>query len=115
MSAKYYYAVRDKWKGPVTLEKLQSLAAREELVPSDRIWTKGMAEWQPAKLTPAIFQGLPPRLDLVSTMVPPPPQACQNRLLELTDKLIPRLTDERKFVAALTHLEELSQAGACGH
>ena len=73
MSAKYYYAVSDKWIGPVTLDDLKLLAAREELKRSDQIWTKGMVAWQAAGLTPAIFEGLPPDLDPQMETIEPPP------------------------------------------
>lgn len=73
MSAKYYYTVKGKRQGPVTLDELKLLAVRAELRRSDSLWTEGMAAWQPAGLTTPIFEGLPPDFEPVErTMAPPP-------------------------------------------
>jgi uncharacterized membrane protein YhaH (DUF805 family) len=73
MSAKYFYTVKGVRQGPVTLDELKLLAAQQELRRSDQLWTEGMAAWQRAGLTPAIFEGLPPDLDpVVETITPPP-------------------------------------------
>ena len=73
MSAKYYYTVKRKRLGAVTIDELKSLAAREELKRSDLIWTEGMAVWQRACLTPGLFDGLPPDLEVVDQTGAPPP------------------------------------------
>lgn len=64
MNSKFYYtqSAKDKWEGPVTLDELKSLADRQQLKHSDLIWAEGMSAWQPAGLTPAIFEGLERRL-----------------------------------------------------
>jgi len=63
MSSNYYYAVNGKRQGPVTLDELKLMAAREDLKRSDLVWTEGMPAWQPAGSEIAIFQGLPPDLE----------------------------------------------------
>jgi tetratricopeptide (TPR) repeat protein len=79
MSAKYYYAAKDKdkWKGPVTLEELRSLAAREELIKSDVIWTEGMDAWQPAEKTPAVFEGRSGNLKSLGKSIAPSPLSAE--------------------------------------
>ena len=70
VSEKYFYAVKGVRQGPVTLDELKTLAARQELKRADLVWTQGMAAWQRAGSTADIFQGLPPDLDTVQQ--PPP-------------------------------------------
>ena len=72
MSAKYFYAIGGKRQGPVTLDELKSLAARQELNRTALLWTEGMTAWQPAGQTPSVFEGLPPDLDSISESTPPP-------------------------------------------
>jgi uncharacterized membrane protein YhaH (DUF805 family) len=75
VSAKYFYAVGGKRQGPVSLDELKSLAARQELKRSALLWTEGMPAWQPAGQNTAVFEGLPPDLDTVVESKPaPPPQ-----------------------------------------
>ena len=46
MSAKYFYTVKGARQGPIMLDELKSLAAREGLRRSDLVWTEGMAAGQ---------------------------------------------------------------------
>jgi len=180
MNSKIYYAhaSEDRWEGPVTIDELKSLAERQELKHSDLIWAEGMTVWQPAGLTPAIFEGLERRLldlkdsvthliqagnyklavqELDKTLVEFGPetelwetnaqtetastdgvvetllrelfnlrkqaqagqenllkqeQADQDRVAELTEKLIPTLLTMRKFAAVLECIDESVQLGA---
>ena len=73
MSDKYFYAVGGRRHGPITLEEIKSLAARQELKRTALIWTEGMAAWQPAGQTTAIFEGLPPDLEPLTEPVTLPP------------------------------------------
>ena len=73
MSAKYYYTVKGKRLGPALWDELKALVAHEELKRSDLIWTEGMAVWQRASLTPGLFDGLPPDLEMVDQTGAPPP------------------------------------------
>ena len=75
MSAKYFYTVKGVRQGPVMIEELNSLAARQELKRSDLIWTEGMATWQRAGVTSSIFEGLPPDLEPLEATIPPLPNA----------------------------------------
>ena len=60
VSGKYFFTLKGVRQGPVTLDELKLLAAREELKRSDYLWTEGMANWQRAGLIAAVFEGLPP-------------------------------------------------------
>ena len=73
MGANYFYAVKGQRQGPVTLDQIKSLALRQELKRSDLVWTEGMDDWQPAGVTAAIFDGLPPDLEPAEKIICPPP------------------------------------------
>ena len=59
-------------QGPVTLDELKSMAAREELRRSDLLWTEGMTTWQSAGSITEGFQGLPPDLEPALSAHTPP-------------------------------------------
>lgn len=46
--ADWYYADNDQQRGPVTREKLVSMIAAGQVLPSDLVWTDGMANWASA-------------------------------------------------------------------
>ena len=51
----WYYTIDRKKLGPVSLDHLRSLAAADELRPTDLVWTDGMPGWIPAKTQPGLF------------------------------------------------------------
>ena len=67
MSAKYFFTIKGIRQSPATFEELKALAQRQELKRSDLLWTDGMISWQRAGLTPSIFEGLPPDLELTES------------------------------------------------
>jgi S1-C subfamily serine protease len=55
-AGQWFYEQGGAKYGPVTHADLKHLAKNGNVVPSTRIWTKGMSEWQPAeKVAPALF------------------------------------------------------------
>jgi hypothetical protein len=47
-TGQWYYATADEPLGPLSEPQIKKLAASGRLEPFHRVWTKGMAEWQPA-------------------------------------------------------------------
>lgn len=58
----YFYAIQGKRHGPVSFDVLRSMAEKQELGRADKIWGKGMSEWQQAGSLADLFDGLPPEI-----------------------------------------------------
>jgi hypothetical protein len=73
-----YYYVRDNQRhGPVYAHELKKLAEAGQLLPTDLIWKRGMAQWTPAVLLRNLFRGItPPPLP---TEPPPLPEPASPR------------------------------------
>jgi hypothetical protein len=59
MAERWFVAIQGKKSGPLTLEKLQSLAQAKALGPRDHVWKMGMPEWIQASQIPGLFGTLP--------------------------------------------------------
>jgi hypothetical protein len=60
MENTYFYTVAGKQHGPVSFEQLKLLAIHDELGRRDKVWRKGMKEWQRADSVAELFEDLPP-------------------------------------------------------
>jgi len=62
MSDQWYYAKGNEKLGPVSEAHLKELAEAGKLLPTDKVWQKGMTEWQDARTVAALFpaDGPPP-------------------------------------------------------
>lgn len=63
MDEQFFYAIGGKQFGPVTLEDLKKCAQSGDLKRTDKVWRRGMKEWQPASVLAKVFDGLPPDLE----------------------------------------------------
>ena len=45
MTTKWYYAINDEQKGPVSLEQLRNMVKNRQLSAKDLVWSKGLKEW----------------------------------------------------------------------
>lgn len=60
---KWYYSWNGEKLGPISLDELKRLVEEGTLEAGDLVWTKGMAEWQPARNVPELpFPDEPPPL-----------------------------------------------------
>lgn len=62
MSDQWYYAKGNEKLGPVSESQLRELAETGKLLPTDKVWQKGMTEWQDARTVAVLFptDGPPP-------------------------------------------------------
>lgn len=67
---KWFYARGEERFGPVTSQKLKSLAAAGKLQPADLIWKEDMHDWSPASQLRGLFPSEPAPTD-----TPPPADA----------------------------------------
>lgn len=51
----WFYQQDGKPCGPLTWIELKNRAATGELEPAERVWSEGMAEWQPGETVPNLF------------------------------------------------------------
>jgi hypothetical protein len=91
--ADWYYATQGDQFGPIGLENLQSLVSTGRIIPTDLVWTEGMAQWQPAAEVPALREAFvsPPVGNSIPTIVAyqtPPLQKSQHATLALTGMII---------------------------
>lgn len=61
-SSAFFYISSGKRYGPVSFSHLRQLAAQDTLQRSDKVWCKGMPDWQEAGVIEDLFTGLPPEL-----------------------------------------------------
>ncbi len=73
----WYFARGGVRTGPVPKEELDRQARTGGLIPSDLVWTEGMAEWQPAGSVPGLFPEGEPAAPPVPSMPPPRPASPQ--------------------------------------
>lgn len=52
----WYYNVNGQQVGPITFAELRSVAANNQLQPTDFVWRAGDPEWQPASQVASLFQ-----------------------------------------------------------
>lgn len=55
MADEWFYAHRGVRQGPVSGERLQSLADAGQLDPDDLVWSEGMPSWTPGRDVPGLF------------------------------------------------------------
>src|SRR6266699_2061666 len=63
MNDQYYYATDGKRSGPISFSQLRQLAVKGELKRHQKVWSKGMKDWQSAASVEKLFDDLPPDLD----------------------------------------------------
>src|SRR3954468_16992225 len=68
MNDQYYYARDGKRNGPISFSQLQQLAVKGELGRQQKVWCKGMQEWQSAGSVADLFEDLPPDLVVESVL-----------------------------------------------
>lgn len=73
MSTEYFFVVNGKRGGPVSTNAIRDMAIKQELNRKDRLWCKGMKEWQSADSVPGLFDDLPPDLDPEPAQCSEPP------------------------------------------
>lgn len=79
MAQDWYFTKGDTKHGPVSANKLKTLATTGQLQPSDMVWREGMVEWKEARIVKGLFseatdniQPMPPQLPSVRTSSVPP-------------------------------------------
>ncbi len=77
----YHVGRNGKQTGPFPLEQLKAMAASGELLPTDLVWTEGMANWEPASTIPGLFQAAAPAVAPVTVMPPGSPPLVQASVL----------------------------------
>lgn len=60
MATEWYYSRGGHQHGPLSWDELHRLAASEQLLSNDHVWTAGMADWQLASQVEGLFPGAPP-------------------------------------------------------
>jgi hypothetical protein len=64
-ASKYFYAKGEEQIGPHSLAEIESKIRDGEIKPDTKIWTKGMADWLPAKsvkIVANLFDEIPPKI-----------------------------------------------------
>src|SRR5208282_1308091 len=80
--ARWYYGRAGQQMGPVAIARLRELASSGTLLPSDLVWTSGMAQWQTAISIPELpFPQVLPLPPAISTAGQPIPYATPAQFL----------------------------------
>jgi hypothetical protein len=69
--ANWYYSRGNQQLGPVESHGLQTMLQRGEVLPTELVWTEGMAKWTPAAQVAALRTVAPPPQFAPSAPMPP--------------------------------------------
>ena len=59
MSDTWYYEDNGQQRGPITFEQLQELVGFNQLLPGQRVWREGLANWVEAGTIEGLFPAAP--------------------------------------------------------
>lgn len=73
VAKQWYFSKNLTQMGPVDEGELRSKIATGEILPTDKVWTEGMADWQPLAQVPALSPDIPLRVPPASSSPYSPP------------------------------------------
>ncbi|GAB4153133.1 MAG: hypothetical protein Tsb009_29380 [Planctomycetaceae bacterium] len=82
MANEWYYSKGEERLGPVSSEKLKSMADAGELMPDDLIWKEGQEDWKPASQIKGLFSGSRPMAP-ASPASPPAQRISRSPVLQI--------------------------------